>query len=178
MFILNAIGSFLLNHWIITLCVLMAIGIAIRVFYYASNPIAVITDVIEYTRKHWKMMLAGVVIAIPLFYVWKLNHTIAEQQLIITKQQATIAQDLIDINILKQNTATLESAIKDANAMIAKFDKFSADTNATFNKINQNVTIQQTKLSKQLQDILHEKTPLTCEESIKYLIDAVKGYAK
>jgi septal ring factor EnvC (AmiA/AmiB activator) len=185
MFILNAIGSFLLDHWIITLCSIAAIGVVIRIAYYASNPLAILTDTVEYVRLHWRTILAVILIAIPVFYVWKLNHTIAvqqatiaEQQVTITKQKATIAQDLIDINTLKQNAATLESAIKDANAMIAKFDKFTSDTKATFTKINQNVATQQSKLAQQIQDILHEKPPMTCEESIQYLITAVKGYAK
>jgi hypothetical protein len=178
MFIASAITSFLLNHWAIALGSIVAIGIIVRIAYYASNPLVALTDTIEYCKVHWKLLLVIVVLAIPALYALKLNATIKLQEQTLTKQAATIAQDVVNIKTLNDNATTLKAAITDANAMIAKFDKFSADSKAAFNKINQTTVTQNVALAKQLQNVLHEKTPLTCEDSIKYLITAKNGYAK
>lgn len=178
MFIVNAIGSFLLDHWIIIAIAVVIIGVVIRFAYYASNPIATIINAIEYVKTHRRTIAVVVVVAIPVFYIWHLHATINTQQTTIATQQATIARADADIKILKDNASTLESAVTDANAMISMFDKFSRDTKITFDKMNQTSVRQNAALALKIQTILTETPPLTCEESIQYLISAAKGYAK
>lgn len=126
---------------------------------------------IAFLRAWWKELFIVAVIAAGVFYVYNLHNTIDKQQ-----EELRIAE--INIQTLTANNTRLEAAVKDANAIVERFDKFAADTRTNFTDLNKNVAGSNLALSRQLQNILRERKPQTCEEAIMYLIDAQKEYAR
>lgn len=122
-------------------------------------------------KKYWYLVVAAVAVLVIYLYMQGLYNTIDDQTKKIT--ELTTANQ-----ILKDNTAKLEKAITVNNLAIETMAKGAADTNRAFGTLSGSIKQQSTDLQKRLNDILKDKKPQTCEQTIEYLVDAVKGYAK
>jgi len=126
---------------------------------------------LAFLRMWWKEIFIVAVIAGGVWYVYNLHDKIDEQQ-----EQLRIAQ--INIDTLTANNTRLENAAKEANVLVERFDRFAADTRTNFADLNESVTGSNLAMLHQQQMILRERKPQTCEEAIKYLIDAQREFAR
>lgn len=130
-----------------------------------------ISLVLSFLKGNWKLILGAVVIIGALWYVEGLRIKVANQ--------ATEIVTLTDDNkVLTDNNTKLEDAIKVSNAALDKTDKAAKAAAADFAVIQHNILQQSAALKQQLAGILQQKDPLTCNDSIIFLISNVKGYAK
>lgn len=127
--------------------------------------------IISFVKDNWKALTIAAVVIAAVMYVQGLRLEIAMQETKIVQLQH-------DIETLEQNNKTLEAAIKTQNNAIDKIDALAAATNKHFAKLGVSVGAQSAELSNQLANILKDKKPKTCEETMTYLLDARKGYAK
>lgn len=169
--IINGATSFVINHWIAILVVLITVGVVIRIAYYASNPIVALIDLKDFLIKHWKETIVILLLVVIGLYIFNLKVQIAQKNNQLIAAEASIAT-------LKETNQRLEAVIKQANTMVERFDKFTADTRVNFSRLNGDISKNNKTLSHQLQSILDDKKPQTCEEALEYLIDANKGYTK
>jgi len=157
---------------------MLGIGIAIRVFYYASNPIAMVTDTLEFLRKHWRGVLVAVVLGSAALYVLNLKNTIADQRIKLAdaEQKLTVCEQ--NVATLRDSNAKLEKSISDTNQIVSKFEDANTITKQQFDTLKANAEANTRKLNQQLQTIMKDKKPQTCDEAIRYLIQGQKEYAK
>lgn len=126
-------------------------------------------SILKVAKDNWKVIAwAGVAIAL-VIYVSALRIEIATKD-------SDIASLKADVATLRQNNATLDAALGTQNAAIGKISELSAQTKKGFEALGINVNNQTTTLNTRLAEILKDKKPITCEDTIKYLIDASKGY--
>lgn len=130
-----------------------------------------ITIALTLLRKYWYLVVAAVAIIVICLYMHGLYTTIDDQAKKIT--ELTTANQ-----ILKDNNDKLEAAVKANNASIEKLAQGAAETNKAFGTLTGSVKQSTSDLQKRLQQILTEKKPQTCDDTILYLLDAAKGYAK
>lgn len=160
---------FFVDNWFVISSVLTVVGLVVG--SYLTSPIAMAMGVKNILKTYWREIFIAFVIVASLMYVAQLRETIKEQE-------AQIAIDKINIQTLTTNNTKLEAAIKDTNTVIERFDQFTIDTKKQFDGLNKTVIVRNQQLASQLQSILGEKRPQTCEEAILYLIEARKEYAR
>lgn len=124
---------------------------------------------LEAVKLWWKPLLAAFVVAGAATYVIRLRDTITDQQ----RQIATLK---VENEIVKANNAVLTASIQASNQAIDKLADGAKTTQQAFVSLSSNVKGQLQGLDKRLQQISVETKPATCEDTIKYLIDAAKGY--
>lgn len=155
--------AFVVNHWFLITTVTTILGI-VGASLLSANPVGTMLVVRNVIKTYWREILIALIVVAGYMYVAGLKLTIAEQ----AKQMEI---DKINITTLTANNGKLEASIKDANVMIDKFDQFTADTKKQFAGLNKDVAARNQTLATQIQDILREKKPQTCEEAINYLIN-------
>lgn len=126
---------------------------------------------LPFLRKWWKEIFIILVIAGGWFYYKHLVNTIDDQR-------TQIAQLETAKQILEDNNKKLIGAIDANNAAINKLAESTDATKKNFAALGSTVKTQNTNLEARLRAILAEKKPLTCDDTIQYLIDAVKDYPK
>ena len=122
-------------------------------------------------KDNWKLATIAIVALVVVVYVQSLRLEIAHQE-------TQIVQLTNDNATLKHNAETLEIALKNQNDAIGKIDDLAKVTRQSFAKLGVDVAAQSSNLSTTLANILKDKKPKTCGETITYLIEAQKGYAK
>lgn len=130
-----------------------------------------IFSVLGYVKDNWKVIAIAAAVIAAIMYVQSLRLEIAHQE-------TQIVQLTNDNATLKHNAETLEIALKNQNDAIGKIDDLAKVTRQSFAKLGVDVAAQSSSLSATLASILKDKKPKTCEETITYLIEAQKGYAK
>lgn len=130
-----------------------------------------IFSALGYVKDNWKLVSLIIVGLIIFAYVEMLRIDILQKENQIIKLQA-------DNATLQHNVDTLEGAIKSQNVAIDKIDALAKITQQSFSKLGVDVANQGASLNTTLVNILKEKKPVTCDDTIKYLIEARKGYAK
>lgn len=170
--------SFVANHWLLLLAGSIVLGGVIRIYLFATNPIQAVVSTVRFFREYWREAIVVVLITGALAFVLRQHLTIKDQAQAIKEKEEQLAIAHTNIQNLMNNTTKLENALKDANKMVERFDRFSSETKFKFNQLNQNVSSNNQSLTNQIQDILREKKPQTCEEAIQYLIDANREYVQ
>lgn len=122
-----------------------------------------------FLQKWWKEILIVVVIIAGVWYVRNLQNTVENQRTTIA-QMTTANQVLIDSNEVLTNTVTAN------NKTIEELSKGADETKREFERLNIQVEHQTTILTKRLKDIMSQKTPVTCEDTIQYMIEAVPTF--
>ena len=120
---------------------------------------------------YWKYLLVAAIVAGGFLYVNNLKSTIADQ-----KDQISSLQ--LENQVVKDNNKKLETSIAASNDAIAKLSAGAADTKKQFDALNTTVRTQTSGLETRLRNILTEKKPQTCEDTIQYLLRAVGEYSK
>lgn len=168
--------TFVANHWLFLIIASIVAGIVIRMWLFATNPITAIVSTLRFLQEYWRETLIVLLIIGAGMYVLRLNLTIEDQQEIIKQKDEQLAINKVNIENLMKNITTLEAGIKDANNVVEKFDKFSAETKKKFGELNRNVNQSNRSITERIRVIYKEKKPETCEAAIQYLIDANKEY--
>jgi peptidoglycan hydrolase CwlO-like protein len=122
-----------------------------------------------FLKTWWKEILFALVIAADVWYVQNLRVTVAQQETKIVLLEA-------DNKTLKDNNATLVASIGAVNGSLEKLGKGVDKTNQSFAALGKTVDTQSKNLDSRLALILKDKKPLTCQDAIKYLLDATKEY--
>lgn len=130
-----------------------------------------ITVALELLKVWWKPVAIIALLLAFVGYIYHLNHTIDKQLLTI----ATLQQEN---DTIKQNNAVLEASVNANNQAIGKLAAGADLTQKAFATLSSNVKAQLTGLDSQLKRIANEQKPVTCEDTIRYLIDAVPEYPK
>lgn len=130
-----------------------------------------ITAILALAKDNWKVIGVAILLVCAVVYVTSLRLEIAHQE-------TTIATLEADNTTLKQNNAVLSTALTTQNNAIDEISKLSSQTKKSFEALGVNVSNQTVALDIKLAAILKDKKPITCEETIKYLIDASKEYTK
>lgn len=125
--------------------------------------------VLKFLAKWWKEIFIALVLIGAVFYVRHLQSTVEDQR-------NTIAQMQSANQILKDSNKKLTDTVTANNKTIDELHKGADQTKAAFEKLNAQVEHQTQVLSKRLQDVLSRPVPVTCDDTIKYMIDAVPTY--
>lgn len=124
-----------------------------------------------FMKRWWKELIVVIAIAAVVLHYRSLTSTIEDQRVSI----ATLTNEN---TIIKQNNEKLEQAIVASNKSIELLAAGTSQTKKDFATLNKAVKGQASDLEVKLRGILAEAPPQSCEDTIKYLVDAVKGYPK
>lgn len=124
------------------------------------------------TQLKTKLTILGVVLVLLTGgYIWWLNHT-------NSKQAEQIASLTSENQVLTQNNKVLQDSLSTQNAALDKLSTTFDSTKQDFSNLTHAVNQQSATVSTALSNIKTSKKPTTCEDTIQYLIDAVKDYQK
>lgn len=126
------------------------------------------TVILKWMLSNWKLVAGGVVVLLVLTYIKALQLQISSQ----TKQLVDLASE---VATCKQNVDTLSRGIDVQNEAIAATDSQFQRSEAEFKQLEKTIS-RQVKQIEQFKRVLAEPKPATCEETIKYLIEARKEY--
>lgn len=134
-------------------------------------PALLLKGLLSFVFKYWQWILLAIVIAGAYFHYTGLVH-----------ERDKLKQQVVELQTANQicndNNAKLESNIANMNKAI---DKLSTVTTNQTNKIEsfkKDVATRTDSIKSEVKKILAGQKPQTCEDSIKYLIDATKEYNK
>lgn len=122
-------------------------------------------------QKWWKPLAIILIIGLIYGYWHHLESTISDQRTeIATLNTAN--------TILKQNNDKLTTSIADINVSVGKLAEGTSQTQASFATLNATVKVQTGSLDQKLRAVLADKKPQSCDDTIRYLVEAAKGYQK
>jgi len=130
-----------------------------------------ISIILELLKGNWKLILGAVLVAGTIFYVQSLRLEIANKALEIQKLTT-------DNAVLTENNSRLKEAIIISNKSLDLSDKAAKKAKADVDVVKGRMLQQTNDLKQRLADILNQKEPATCNESIVFLLSNVKGYQK
>ena len=122
-----------------------------------------------FLKKWWKEILIALVIIGAIWYVRNLQNTVEEQKVTITQMELANAT-------LKESNRTLTNTVTANNKTIAELGKGADQTKREFDKLNIQVEHQTSVLTKRLKDIMSRKAPVTCDDTITYMLEAAPTY--
>lgn len=120
-------------------------------------------------KEYWKYIAVFAVVVAAWVYHNHLTST-------ISTQRSTITELTVSNAMLTANNLTLQAAIKDTNASIETLYEKTSSTGTAFDNLNKTIQVQNNLLAKKLAALLSDKKPSTCEDTIRYLIEAKKDY--
>lgn len=123
----------------------------------------------KFLIRWWKELLIALVIVGAAWYVWELHNTVGEQR--VTINEITNANQ-----VLKDSNKVLTDTVTANNAVIADMSKGAVETKREFDKLHIQVEHQTSILTKRLKDIMSRKVPITCDDTITYMLEAVPTY--
>lgn len=134
-----------------------------------------IEGLIAFALKHWRTLveLLAVLAVVGSIYFY-LDGLYSK----IDQQANTIAQLQSANKILTDNNEKLQVALTANTQAIVKMAGATDQTVAAFAKLSTTVKTQSVSLETRLKQIMQEKKPATCEDTILYLIQAAKEYQK
>lgn len=121
--------------------------------------------------KNWKLILIGVILLSAYLYVKGLQNTVEEQEDLIARLE-------LNNSTLKANVGTLKQTIIKYNKTIDVISANAKQTEKDFSELQGKIKKQEERLKHKLHKIITARKPSTCQETIKYLIDARKEYEK
>lgn len=127
--------------------------------------------VLEFLAGWWKEILVALIVGAAFGYVYHLKSTISDQEISLVHLKTENA-------VIKDNNAKLEDSIKANNEAIGKLAEGSAATQKAFSTLGTNVKSQVSGLNGKLAQVLADKKPTSCTDTIKYLLDAIPEYQK
>jgi hypothetical protein len=122
-----------------------------------------------FLKKWWKEILLALVVIGAIWYVRNLQNTVEEQR-------TTISQMNLVNQTLTASNKTLTSTVTANNKTIEELSKGADQTRREFEKLSIQVEHQSTVLSKRLKDLLGRPVPVTCDDTIKYLIEVAPSF--
>jgi cell division protein FtsB len=130
-----------------------------------------ITLIFSLLQRFWLPILISVVVGCGVWYVNNLRNTVESQK----KDIATLE---VQKAALQASNDQLVASIQVSNAALDEIRKLAPNTKQEFAKLQASVSSQSDVLAIRIKQILAEKKPQTCEETIQYLINAQKEYKR
>ena len=119
---------------------------------------------LSFLKGNWKPIVVAIVFLAAWWYVDNLKDTIRDQQL-------TIADLTLRLDTCKDNVSTLEQAITNQNESITKALQAGREAEARIAELQGRLGQLSTEHQSEIDRILSEQTPATCEQAIQYLRD-------
>jgi predicted transcriptional regulator len=130
-----------------------------------------IKKVAEFVGKYWKQLIvAGMAAVIVYQNVFETRFFFGAETIPSLEQRLDSAKNELDKAI--EANRNLSAAIDDNNKRIEEYEKLSEDLKGKVAELTSDLNEEREKTNKQVEDILKDKTPKSCEESIQYLRDA------
>jgi predicted nucleic acid-binding Zn-ribbon protein len=120
-------------------------------------------------KEYWLHILVIVIMLGMLGFIGVLKIDNANQRTEIVKLEA-------ENTTLSKNNELLSRALDVQNTAIGKLSDTANDAKKNFDKLNTTVVTQNAALDAKLNQMLKDKKPVTCQDTIKYLIDAKAQY--
>ena len=124
-----------------------------------------------FLQANWKPILLGILVISVLSYIGILKHEVSSKQQEIEHLQ-------LDLQTTKDNNEKLMNSIAAVNDTLKTIDDSNKDIKKQFDGLNVAITKSAQDLKGKIDGIGKEVKPVTCQETIKYLIDAKSQYAK
>ena len=119
---------------------------------------------LSFLKGNWKPIVVAIAFLAAWWYVDNLKDTIRDQQL-------TIADLTLRLDTCKDNVSTLEQAITNQNESITKALQAGREAEARIAELQGRLGQLSTEHQSEIDRILSEQTPATCEQAIQYLRD-------
>lgn len=126
---------------------------------------------LKFLARWWKEILIVLVIVAGIWYVRNLQTTVKDQA-------TTITQMTIVNKTLEDSNKTLTNTVAANNKTIAEMGKGAAQTKEDFARLNGQVEAQTRVLTNRLRDILNRPAPVTCNDTIDYMLEAAPTYKR
>lgn len=123
--------------------------------------------IIDFLINNWKIISILLIITSLYFYINSLNNK-------IKNLNDEVIQLKIDNAYCENSKSTLEKALKTQNHEIDKWVKIGKNSKKEFEALKENLNEKKKISEKELNNILQEKTPESCQEAINYLVDSKK----
>lgn len=122
---------------------------------------------VSFFLRYWKLLVVVAVLAGGYFYWQHLEHTIIEQRVEIAGLKSQLD------TCLKQQDV-LAKQLTDINTTVTKWNESYKAVNNSMTALQGRIDSQNAKITAGVSSILTGYKPKTCDEAIKYLIDAGK----
>lgn len=122
-------------------------------------------------KRYWMWILLAIVIASAYFYITGLIHENKALNQKVTELQ-------IQKKICEDNTRSLEEKLDMINRSIDQLSDVTQKQTAKLDALGRDVTARTKDIKNDVQTVLNGQKPKSCEDAIKYLIDARKEYTK
>lgn len=125
------------------------------------------SSMFNFIRQNWQLVSLIIIIGGSYWYVKSLHNEIEDK----TNE---IAELKIAKAFCENSRASLEAAIKEQNSEIQKWVTVGKKSKKEFEDLKSSIEQQRKVNALELQKILQEKKPESCQEAINYLVDGVK----
>jgi peptidoglycan hydrolase CwlO-like protein len=124
---------------------------------------------VSFLKSNWKAIALAMLVAGVLLYIHTLKVERAHLHTQVTELNA-------QITTLKNNNAVLESSIKATNTALERTSEAAKQTKDGFAALGATVTAANNNVASKLAKIQTGVKPSTCEDTLKYLINAAQEY--
>ncbi len=131
-----------------------------------------------FVKKFWPYILIALLLVSIYFYWQHLTSTIESQAATIALQKDTIKALQQKVETCETNFAGVKGSLDAQNAALADLKELSALNKSQWEALYGRINKENAVLNAQLQGILKDPKPQTCEAAIKYLRDARREYVK
>lgn len=135
-------------------------------------------DAIAFIVKNWQYVLLLAILASGFFYWQSLKHQIADLKTALETKEREVATLQLQVQTCEANFNGLVGSLEAQNDALGKIDETIKKSQQDWKKLANTITTSNAVLDRRLREILNDKKPESCEEAIRYLLDARKGYPK
>jgi len=126
---------------------------------------------LEFLMKYWKQILVGAMATVIIYQnVFETRFFFGFETIPSLERRLSESQDSLDKAIA--GNRALSAAIDDNNDRIAEYEKLANELQGKIATLNSKLEDEREKVAKEVEEILKDTTPKSCEESMQYLRDA------
>lgn len=132
--------------------------------------------IFSFLKSYWREVLIGLLVLLIVGAIGFVHHEITSQREKIQSLTEANQKLTADNKTLTDNNQKLQTSITTLNSSIDALSAQSNKTQQDFSKLSTNVQQSSANLAAKLNKIATTKAPVSCDDSIKYLRDAAKGF--
>lgn len=136
-----------------------------------------VTIAFQFVVKHWKFFSIAALVGLIVYqnevttrFLFGLE-TIPHMRQVVAEKDKSIVQLKADLKTAVEGNKQLTTSIAQLNTTVGEWKKTSDDLKKKNAELQKRLTQMRKDNDKKVQDILNQKTPQTCEESIDFLRD-------
>lgn len=133
---------------------------------------------LNFVKKFWPYILVALILIGVYFYWHHLTSTIEKQAATIQQQKEVISALEQKIKTCEANFAGVKGSLDTQNKALADLAELGKLNKAQWDQLYSKINTENAALNAQLQNILKDPKPQSCEAAIKYLLDARREYVK